>query len=418
MTNVNQLRKFLANAFKEPLSNDVLKNSMEFFFKDDNKFYKYYSLDSAFTLTNLINDTIYLSSPLSFNDPFDCNLGLSKEQVFEALQPEFIHKLAPELDFKSCKRISEKLFVENNIVSEQFSEIKPELEEDDSFLNLTQMVENGEKVSEYQLITTLFKNPKFSKILADELSSGCKADASIIQSIFIDSNAFLKMFDGKTEDEASTMIVNAFKIMESDYNFIEKLILLSELSGFPLPKDFKENIYKSIEEMQEKIKKHFDSKLGVCCFSRSKKDILMWGHYANKHTGICVEYDFTEAYRYLPNAFLLPVIYSKKRPLIPIVKMYDLKDKLDENKTIYKLAPYLIEGFDTKSLKWKDEKELRLIFLSNENMNRKIHFPCITKIITGVKITEDNFNAVKVIGDLKGIPVEKMELTKDTFEFV
>lgn len=181
MTNVNQLRKFLANAFKEPLSNDVLKNSMEFFFKDDNKFYKYYSLDSAFTLTNLINDTIYLSSPLSFNDPFDCNLGLSKEQVFEALQPEFIHKLAPELDFKSCKRISEKLFVENNIVSERFSEIKQELGEDDSFLNLTQMVENGEKVSEYQLITTLFKNPKFSKILDDELSSGCKADASIIQ---------------------------------------------------------------------------------------------------------------------------------------------------------------------------------------------------------------------------------------------
>lgn len=59
-----------------------------------------------------------------------------------------------------------------------------------------------------------------------------------------------------------------------------------------------------------------------------------------------------------------------------------------------------------------------MIFLGNENMNRKIHFPCITKIITGVKITEDNFNAVKVIGGLKGIPVEKMELTKDTFEFV
>lgn len=418
MTNINQLRKFLASTFKEPFSNNILKNSMEFFCKDDNKFYKYYSLDSAFTLTNLINDTIYLSSPLSFNDPFDCNLGLSKEQVFEALQPEFIHKLAPELDFESCKTISEKLFVENNIVGEQLSEMKQELREDDDFSKLAQMVENGENISEFQLITTLFKNPKFSKTLADELSSGCKTDASIIESLFINSDNFLRIFDGKTEDEASTIIIKAFKIMESDYNFIEKLILLSELSGFPLPKEFKENIYKSIEEMQEKIKKHFDSKLGVCCFSRSKKEILMWGHYANKHTGICVEYDFTDAYRYLPNAFLLPVIYSKKRPLVPMAKMYDLKDNLNENKTIYKLAPYLIEGFDTKSSKWKDEKEWRLIFLGNEDMNRKIHFPCITKIITGAKISEDNFNAVKVIGDLKGIPVEKMELTKDTFEFV
>ncbi len=418
MESKNQLRKFLKNAFQEPLSKEILKESIDFFCKDNKKFYKYYSLDSAFTLTNLINDTIYLSSPLSFNDPFDCNLGLSKEQIIEALQPEFIHKLAPGLDYKSCKSISEKLFIDNNIVGEDVSVVKYQLGEDDSFSELAEKVKKGEKISEYKLVTTIFGNPEFLTILVNALSNGCKVDPSIIESLFTNSDVFLKIFDGKTENEASAMIVKALQIMDGDYNFLEKIILLSELSGYPLSKEVKESIYNSIEEMQEKIKNYFDERLGVCCFSRSNKEVLMWGHYANKHTGICVEYDFTNADKYIPNTFLLPVIYSKKRPLVPIGKMYDLKDKLDENKTIYKLAPYLIEGFDTKSEKWKDEREWRLILLGKENMMRKIYFPCMTKIITGTKISEDNFNAIKAIGKMKKIPVEKIQLTKDTFELI
>ena len=84
---------------------------------NNGKLYKFRRFDEkGYALKAVRTGTLHCSKPTVFNDPFDCNLGLSKEQVFEALQPEFIHKLAPELDFKSCKSISEKLFVESCIV--------------------------------------------------------------------------------------------------------------------------------------------------------------------------------------------------------------------------------------------------------------------------------------------------------------
>jgi len=33
------------------------------------------------------------------------------------------------------------------------------------------------------------------------------------------------------------------------------------------------------------------STLGVCCFSARNDSILMWSHYADKHSGICLEFD-------------------------------------------------------------------------------------------------------------------------------
>lgn len=37
----------------------------------------------------------------------------------------------------------------------------------------------------------------------------------------------------------------------------------------------------------ERVKKLF----GITCFSREDSNLLMWGHYANSHRGICVEYN-------------------------------------------------------------------------------------------------------------------------------
>jgi hypothetical protein len=38
----------------------------------------------------------------------------------------------------------------------------------------------------------------------------------------------------------------------------------------------------------QKEKKHFK----ICCFSTKPDDILMWSHYADKHTGICLGFKF------------------------------------------------------------------------------------------------------------------------------
>jgi len=42
---------------------------------------------------------------------------------------------------------------------------------------------------------------------------------------------------------------------------------------------------------------------GLICFSKSWSSPLMWGHYAEKHTGICLGFD-------VPDKLFEPVIYA------------------------------------------------------------------------------------------------------------
>lgn len=80
---------------------------------------------------------------------------------------------------------------------------------------------------------------------------------------------------------------------------------------------------------------------------------LMWSHYANSHQGFCIEYDLEVLKKNLSPQFdmrgLIDVIYQDNRPEITDT------DSLD---VIHKKA------FGTKSLAWKDENEVRLVFIT------------------------------------------------------
>lgn len=47
--------------------------------------YKYQRL-TAHSLASLLNETVWLSSPVAFNDPFDCAITLSKDKLEESLE--------------------------------------------------------------------------------------------------------------------------------------------------------------------------------------------------------------------------------------------------------------------------------------------------------------------------------------------
>ena len=50
----------------------------------------------------------------------------------------------------------------------------------------------------------------------------------------------------------------------------------------------------------------------IACFSENKGSSAMWGHYANKHEGYCLEYRVSDIV-HKKTDLLLPVIYDKKR---------------------------------------------------------------------------------------------------------
>lgn len=92
------------------------------------------------------------------------------------------------------------------------------------------------------------------------------------------------------------------------------------------------------------LKDQINGSKGIICFSKSWGNPLMWGHYAEKHTGICLGFD-------IPDKLLSPVIYSKS-----LLKL-EIDHKTNKPKPTEKVIDKLLR---TKFFDWKYENEMRL----------------------------------------------------------
>lgn len=148
----------------------------------------------------------------------------------------------------------------------------------------------------------------------------------------------------------------------------------------------------------------FRNKGKIGCFSETNKSILMWSHYAGKHTGFCVEYNIKGIP--LDNDFnmnLFPVIYS--------VKPLDLSKALI-NKRVDVLGQIL---YLVKYIDWKYEKEWR--YIGKTTISNKYTMPIKPKrVYLGTMITEENENKIKEITNRIGIECKKMQLKPYSFE--
>lgn len=83
--------------------------------------------------------------------------------------------------------------------------------------------------------------------------------------------------------------------------------------------------------------------IGILCMSESWDNPILWAHYANKHTGICVGFHSDRDVFRLAD----PITYSSVRPVIE--RPRDTKDEMLE------------KAFLTKDLCWETEAEWRVI---------------------------------------------------------
>jgi hypothetical protein len=91
-------------------------------------------------------------------------------------------------------------------------------------------------------------------------------------------------------------------------------------------------------------KEQINESKGLICFSKSWKNPLLWGHYAEKHTGICMGFD-------VPDDLLDSVIYAKGL----------LKIEVDPITQRPKLTKKVVRRLlTTKFFDWKYEDEMRL----------------------------------------------------------
>lgn len=127
-------------------------------------------------------------------------------------------------------------------------------------------------------------------------------------------------------------------------------------------------------------------KLGICCFSESDRNLLMWSHYADKHQGVCLTFD-ANCNKDLFLAYPFCVEYLTKFPKINWIK--------DRGK--FKLRRF---AFATKSSEWSYEEEVRIIRDDrNAPYRGKVKFKkeALREIKFGNKSTTDDRNIVKSV---------------------
>lgn len=149
--------------------------------------------------------------------------------------------------------------------------------------------------------------------------------------------------------------------------------------------------------------------LRIACFSENNNSTLMWSHYSENHTGICIEYNFFNKTREFQK-HIFPVNYIEN----PVDTSKLKQVSLDECK--YKHEIDILISALTKSKDWEYEHEWRIIIgfvgLDKDIKGIEILMPKPTKIILGSKFFE------KLNYSNKENRSERLEFTKRLLNFV
>ena len=161
-----------------------------------------------------------------------------------------------------------------------------------------------------------------------------------------------------------------------------------------------------------KFKNQLNNMAGIICFSNAWTNPLLWGHYADKHTGIALGFD-------VPDDMLLDVRYTSVRP----------KVEFDEAKRIVVDGPNIVDRLiRTKFVDWKYENESRMYVKLDHTANEsKIHFysfssnlilrevilglNCTTSLDEIRKFTSSNLTKIRI--KKAGMALRKFKVIED-----
>lgn len=191
--------------------------------------------------------------------------------------------------------------------------------------------------------------------------------------------------------------------------FIDKTIIQNfsdfDRKGFDIEKliaqrtiDLTSNKIEEQRRFEEETFKKQDLHFGIFSLSKRWDSILMWSHYANNHSGICIGFYAEELEKI---ASLNPVAYSNKFPIISALEFETLES--------------MIPSIYTKAKDWNYEKEYRLFDISHPDTfieeKRKVIIPdkCFSDVTLGLTFDETKIDGLKKNLKKKKIPFYKIE---------
>lgn len=192
------------------------------------------------------------------------------------------------------------------------------------------------------------------------------------------------------------------EIEDYEYKLIEIFIFYNNIEYF-------QNAYKiNSVELQSKMYSDYTflyidiNKYGIACGSQTETCPVMWGHYGNNHSGICLKFDFYDA----KNEQNICFSKDEKLEIIEVEYTNSPLDIFSYNKE--ELENLIFTILKTKCEKWSYEKEIRLV--NNTQGLLKINNKCIKQIIFGCKTTpKERYSLCKLLACL-GYRVEEMKI--------
>lgn len=369
------------------------------------KLYKYRTFDShGYALNSLINGTLHCSHPDAFNDPFDSNIGADVQSIIwakmetelnliEAYFDKFCRVYVGKLRLSDCspdeQRILKSLF-DNEIIMRVFSDSESgfsSLEEASEFLR------NHMPVL-IKLLEIFIKDPA----LNDALSVTKEILSKMASMITPES------IDNYNNNGATIQYFAHLNGIDSDTDEIDSAKLLINKNQ-PHNSELVDIVGKIFDGIIHQIAEKMNALFLIGCLATDPKNRLMWSHYANSHSGFCIEYDFNS----LKDEILpLPIIYSETRPLIP------WKVAFDRSPESIKAATHdLMLGLLTKDKAWEYENEWRVLLPASNSPD--IEVP-ITAIYLGTHISLENKVIILEIAKNHKIPVKQMKIDRGKYE--
>lgn len=137
-------------------------------------------------------------------------------------------------------------------------------------------------------------------------------------------------------------------------------------------KDEAESEIRRFEEMAKNSVENTKKDALVTCFSKQHDSVLMWSHYGDSHSGVCIEYERPN------NSEFVDVIYRKQRPTLKLAELVSYMSAITITGEKYgylldnKLISTIVHPFVVKSNEWKYEKEVRYLTTKNSLSPNKI----------------------------------------------
>lgn len=372
----------------------------------------------VYDINNLQQDTLYFASPLTYNDPYEGAFGISTLDIIHAFclaqletnRETGITLEIVELAFNAINHLqSMGESIENLQITRKelfslfekfkaFGSLSPDnqvyfrLLNDDDYLRLFLSISEVQlPVAKYEEIVTHAVN-KFS-----ELSSPSKQYVIVnLTTRYSQKFTLVNTLRESMHIDVPILLIDALYTVKgsNDTTYIKFLKEQNQIF---------QDIFCKCKELPGKLYK-------TTCLSENPTSILMWSHYADRHQGFCVEYDFNKVPDENLRNCLKKVNYRDDMPMLSIKSLTQIfckKFQCDyvKNPTItQQTSDTCLEAIITKNTVWQYEKEWRLVLnnLSGISIDK---LPFATKLILGDKISDKNKIQLITVARAKNPPI-------------